>query len=115
MRLEAKEFTSVGRNGEKQIGFVAQDLQKVMPELVEEYIHYNYRYEEGSDKAILVSTEKRYSVKDNEIKYVLLNAIKDQQKELQEKDSRINELENRLEKIEKMLSKQPVKIETKNN
>lgn len=67
------------RKGSTKIGLMAQDLQKVVPELVSEYT-YVEKSNATLDKAgVVLSTDNFLSIKDNQIKYLLLNAIKEQQ------------------------------------
>lgn len=84
------------------IGLFAQDLREVVPELVNEF-----KYQEVdviNDLAGEVSEtgkeETYYSIKDNEVKYLLINAIKDQQQLIEDKDARITELEEKLAALE---------------
>ncbi len=65
-----------------QLGFVAQELEQVVPELVVT----------GSDGYKSVNYQK--------ISTLLVEAMKQQQQELEERDRKIRELEERLEKIE---------------
>lgn len=69
------------RKGQKTIGVIAQDLQKVSPKLVSEY----KSKEQTSGMLSLelkeeLTNEQTYlAIRDNELQYLLLNAIKEQQ------------------------------------
>ena len=65
-------------DGDGHIGLFAQELEEVVPELVKPYIHETY-VNNGGDVDIpeqVLKQEEFLSIKDNEIKYLLINAIK---------------------------------------
>ncbi|MEM6700973.1 MAG: tail fiber domain-containing protein, partial [Bacteroidota bacterium] len=107
MQLKPVRFEWKGQKekGEK-IGFLAQDLLEVLPEVVK--THDWVESEEGDEK-------KKVAVENLGVYYsdiipVLASAIQEQQEEIEEKEERIDELENRIGQLEKMmleLSKQP--------
>jgi hypothetical protein len=66
-------------------GFVAQDLEKVIPDLV------------------CTDSDGYKSVNYQKINTILVEAVKEQQKQLEEKEQEIIELENRLERVEAAL------------
>lgn len=88
------------------VGLFAQDLKDLVPELVNEFEFEKINV--INDMAGEVSSggkkETYYSIKDNEVKYLLLNAIKEQQGLIEEKDERITDLENRLLALEDKVS-----------
>ena len=75
-------------NNRNHIGLVAQELQKVAPTMVSEFEHTNDEFSDAPGK-----TEKFLQIHDSEIKYLLVNAIQDQQKMIADQADRIAELE----------------------
>lgn len=72
----------------QKFGVMAQDLQEIMPELVSSFEHERYN-EDGS-----VMDKEKYLMIDNDaLKYVLVNAIQEQQAMIQDQADRIDELE----------------------
>lgn len=74
------------------VGIIAQELQKIAPELVS-----TFTWEEEDDSGNIVSSTDYLRINDTSIKWLLVNAIQEQQKI-------IEKLTNRLTKIETMLS-----------
>lgn len=73
-----KEFINSDR---QHIGLAAQEVQKVLPELVGSM-------ELGTDKK---SKEAYLNIYDNEIKFLLINAIKEQQEQIEELNRKIEQ------------------------
>ena len=113
MRLKTISYQYNGkagmRNGETHIGISAQDLQKVAPELVQKYVHRELKENQLYDEPFEFTKEEEFLViKDNEVKYLLINAIQDQQEI-------IRSLEERIKKLESTTSKSPIKKNSNNN
>ncbi len=70
------------------IGVYAQDLQEVAPYLVEEFIH-----QEEDGQGNVIEEEAYLKIRDSEIKYLLLNAIKEQQKSIEALQKEVKELQ----------------------
>ena len=90
LNIDGKAYT-VKKNGEQKIGVLAQDIQEVFPELVSE------------DKEGMLSVNYQGLIP------VLINALKEQQKEitrLQAQEKRIELQEERLKALEQILSKE---------
>jgi len=60
--------------GKAQVGLVAQELKKVAPELVS-----TFTYEEEDEEAKVVGSEDYLMISESSIKYMLINAVKEQQ------------------------------------
>jgi len=58
----------------RQFGLKAQDLQKVAPEMVS-----TFTYEEEDEKTKVTNSEEYLMIEESAIKYMLINAMKDQQ------------------------------------
>jgi uncharacterized membrane protein len=71
-------------NKKQKIGVLAQDIEKVFPELVSE-------------------SNGVKSVNYQGLVPVLINALKEQDSKMKEQDSKINEQEARIERLEKLL------------
>ena len=91
MDLDIKSYKYNGKSGisstNNHIGVIAQELQEVAPYLVQEYV-YDTEDEDGE----VVSSEKYLSIHDSSIKFVLVNAIKEQQEIINELKSEILEI-----------------------
>ena len=64
--------------GQDQVGLVAQDLQKVAPELVSTFTH-----EEENEESKVIKSEDYLMISESSIKYMLVNAIKEQQNKIE--------------------------------
>jgi len=124
MRLTPIKYEYNGRanttDGAEHIGLFAQDLQRVVPELVEEHVHRALVKRNMSiDDPLEFSSEETFlRIRDNEVKYILLNAIKEQQQIIQEQSTKVASLEDRINKLENLLpklSKQEALIIKKND
>ncbi len=83
----------------KQFGLKAQNLQKVAPELVTTFTH-----QEENDKTEVIKSEEYLMIEESAIKYMLVNAVKEQQAIIETQTERIGELESALEEIKSMIS-----------
>ncbi len=91
------DYTGKGgtTSGDYNVGLFAQDLQKVAPEFVTEFTHREFK-EDGE-----VKSEKDYlQVYDTGIKYMLVNATKEQQEIIDEQADRIETLEETLAELQ---------------
>lgn len=85
-----------------QFGFIAQDLQSVLPEVFSTpAIGKKDLSDRGQSKSEI---EETYGVYYNEIIPVLVKAIQDQQEQLQEKEQRIAQLEARLDRLDSLFA-----------
>jgi len=77
------------------IGVIAQELQKIAPELVVEIENIERVGDQfgDSDDLKTVSKGSKLGVKDSEIQYMLINAIKDQQDIIEKLTAQVNALE----------------------
>jgi len=83
------------------IGLLAQDLQEVAPELVSDYV---IRVD-GDDNEVGFKSSKTYlKIHDSQIKYLMINAMQEQQQMIDKKDAQINDLMDRVAKLEAGLS-----------
>lgn len=73
------------------VGLVAQELQKIAPDFVS-----NNTVTARNDEGEVIAEETFLQIHDSELKYVLVNAIKDQQEMIQAQAERISELENKI-------------------
>jgi hypothetical protein len=91
LKIEVVRYQYNGKAGissaEPHIGVVAQELQKIAPALVGEYMHVEE--DEFGEK---VAEETYLNIRDSEIKYMLVNAIQEQQVMIEELQSQIEEL-----------------------
>jgi len=80
----------IDNNGKAHTGLLAQELQKVAPELVSEFEHIEYVDDEKTE---ILSKENFLQIEESAIKYMLINAIKDQQNLIEIQNERISQLE----------------------
>jgi len=85
--------------GQQQVGLVAQELEKVAPELVSTFTH-----EEEDAESKVTKSEDYLMISESSIKYMLLNAVKEQQEIIETQDEKIEALEARLARIEAALN-----------
>ncbi len=71
------------------IGVVAQELEKVAPYLVEKFDYTNH-----DDEGNIIESEEYLRINDSEIKYLLINAIKEQQEIIDGLVEEVHELTN---------------------
>ncbi|MEK7255412.1 MAG: tail fiber domain-containing protein [Bacteroidota bacterium] len=91
---------SSGYDASKEyVGVIAQEMQKVAPYTVEEVAVKQIPGEQHLD---LPSTMLTYN--GTAVTYMLVNAVKEQQAQIEEKDKRIEELETRMARIEELLA-----------
>lgn len=105
MALEPIKYQYNGKGGitdkSYHVGLFAQDLQKVAPEMIIESKYQPVKVidEMGGVIENAGPVETYLKIKDSEIKYLLLNAIKDQQKLIQQQAKRIENLEEKMENM----------------
>lgn len=80
------EFPEMRFDQGAQLGFVAQEIKDVLPEVVSQ------------------DSQGRYAIAYSKLVPVLVEAVKEQQKELETKNSELQELKTRLDHVEKTLS-----------
>lgn len=86
------------RETRKFVGVIAQEMQKVAP-----YTVGTFTYKDS------LGNKTEYLDYDaNAVTYIVINALKEQQAMIEQKNSEIQELSARLEKLEKLLSAAPV-------
>ena len=94
------------KNGDHQIGVIAQELQKIAPMMVDQF---TYTPDNGSVDIDNISNQESpsrelLSVNPSALKWILVNAVKEQQELIEEKDARIEALEEKMIAIEKMIA-----------
>ncbi|MEM1122403.1 MAG: tail fiber domain-containing protein [Bacteroidota bacterium] len=103
MRLKTISYQYNGkggsRKGDKKVGLLAQDLQKLVPELVTEITRQEIQAVSLVDKNASTKEVTYLGIKDNELKYLLINAIKDQQAIITAYEAQIKQLEAKLDKL----------------
>jgi hypothetical protein len=83
-------------------GLIAQEVQKIIPPMVETVKRGTLQKVNGDDESI--EYEHYLSIDPSSIQYMLINAIKEQQVQIEDKDQRIEELESKLDKVELLVS-----------
>jgi len=113
LQMQPKEYEYNGKagtkKGQQQIGIIAQELKEIAPFMVNEITFETDNGLEDPDNQLSKSargsqTQNYLTVNPDAIKWMLVNAIKEQQTELDEKENRISELEDRLIALETKLN-----------
>ena len=103
MQLRPVSYNYNGKAGsdseESHIGLIAQDLQKVAPELVSTFI-----YEEEDELGYVTLSEEYLQIKESGIKYMLVNAIQDQQEMIEDQSYEIEDLKEQLEDLKELVN-----------
>jgi len=103
MQLNPIQYQYDGTGGisyrKNKIGLYAQELQSVAPEMVSNIDKHQY-----SDVGELKKTETFLGIHENEIKYLLINAVKEQQAQIDQKDKELEKLQNKLTNLESMVT-----------
>ena len=101
LRISPISYTYNGKGGttkgEKHIGIIAQELQQLVPDLVQAFEHTEYKEYDLNKEPKVKSKETYLAIKDNEIKYLMINAIKDQQALIEDQQVQIEELRSLVE------------------
>ncbi|OJV17050.1 MAG: hypothetical protein BGO21_27180 [Dyadobacter sp. 50-39] len=86
------------QTGDKKfVGIIAQEMQKIAP-----YTVGTFAYQDS------LGNKTEYLDYDaNAMTYILINSVKEQQRIIEEKDAKIQNLESRLEKLERLMGAQP--------
>ncbi|MCB0687219.1 MAG: tail fiber domain-containing protein [Saprospiraceae bacterium] len=79
------------------IGLIAQELQKVAPYLV--LVDKNLQEDELGNP---IKSEDYFKIDEGSIRYLLVNAIKEQQNEIESKEERIKNLEEQVESLSEL-------------
>lgn len=106
LKMDVKSYNYNGKSGTnskyRHVGVMAQQLEEIAP-----YLVTPYTFEEEDNDGNVISKEEYLSIHDSSIKYVLVNAIKDQQDLIVDQNQRIADLETRLDEIVKLISSNP--------
>ncbi len=90
-----EEYKSMNFAPGKHFGVIAQDIEKVFPELVVDAVNPEHRIESKEKDKRHGTAIKYKGVKYMELIPILISAVQSQQKEIQELQQRLNELSNR--------------------
>ena len=97
-KMHPKSYVYNGTGGigtkEMQVGLIAQDLEKIAPELITDYVFSDPRYD---------IREEYLAIKSDAIKYILVNAVKELATENDNLKEENYELRLRLDRIEALL------------
>lgn len=97
--VDKSKFPSFNFSEGKQYGFIAQELEEVIPEMVKEAVNPAQFDSEGNKIDDQVTFK---SVNYNVLIPILTAGMQEQQKLIEAKDAKINELEGRIAKLEEM-------------
>ena len=80
--------------GQQQVGLVAQELQKVAPEMVSTFTH-----EEEDAETKITKSEDYLMISESSIKYMLINAVKEQQNEIETLKQELTEMKAMMQAV----------------
>lgn len=89
-KMKTEEFPEMNFYKDEQIGFIAQELKEVFPQVVRE-----------DEKGFLAVSYQGMIP-------VLLEAIKEQQETIETQDEKINDLQNQIDELKKMITSTPL-------
>lgn len=102
--LNTIRYTYNGKAGletdDVHIGVYAQELQEVAPYLVEEFIH-----QEEDEFGNVILEETYLKIRDGEIKFLLVNAIQEQQEMIEAQQKQIEQLQAQMQAFTSMMQK----------
>jgi hypothetical protein len=88
--------------GEPQVGVIAQDMMEIAPYMVRE-VELNYESDEKESRKAR-GLKSIYTYNESALTYILVNAVQQQQEEIEAKDQKLQELTLQVEEIQKQLS-----------
>jgi len=102
--LNTIRYTYNGKAGlesdEYHIGVYAQELQALAPYLVEEFVH-----QEEDENGNVILEETYLKIRDSEIKYLLVNAVQEQQAMIEAQQKQIEQLQMQMQAFTSMMQK----------
>ena len=105
-KLEPIKYTYNGKGGtikgEEQIGVFAQDLAKIAPFMVKPVKWQKKEINDNGEEKVL-EEEEILTINVSALKWITVNAINEQQKQIEDKDKRISDLEGRLGELEELM------------
>jgi len=104
MQIEPVYFSYMDGTGfdpkKEYVGIIAQEMQKIAPYTIEEKVVQT----QIGDEPIPNMPSSILTYDGTAVTYMLINAVKEQQSMIADRDDKIEELEERLQKIERMLT-----------
>jgi len=85
--------------GDAHVGLVAQELQNVAPELVEKFIHTEMSEATMTKEHEVLSEANYLQIRDNEVKYLLVNAVKEQQEKIETLEQELAEMKAMMQAV----------------
>lgn len=78
--------------GDAHVGLIAQELQNAAPELVEEFTHIEMSEATLTEEHKVLGEANYLQIRDNEVKYLLINAVKEQQDKIETLEEELAEM-----------------------
>ena len=79
----------------EEIGIIAQDMQKIAPYMIEDFVVNTHEFPEDEDLGDKITSSKTYlGYNSNALQYMLVNAIQEQQEMIENLQDQISELHN---------------------
>jgi hypothetical protein len=95
-------------NGKEYVGVIAQEMQEVAPYTISTFVRDEIEFINNEDQVVpqerIVSSKEYLSYDGTAVTYMLVNAIKEQQQLIDEKDAQIEDLAARLERMERTIA-----------
>lgn len=104
MKMNTVEYEYNGKagtiDGDFQIGVLAQELKEVAPFMVHEITNYVQSEDDDKEKT---QEEAFLGMNPSAIKWMLVSAVQEQQKMIEDKNEEVSELKERLNKVEQLV------------
>lgn len=108
LKMETYSFQYNGKAGientDLQYGLLAQDLKEIAPELVGTFLHKTYEDSEDGETSTLTGEKEYLHINASAIQYMVINAIQEQQQQLEEKKQEIIELKNIVQQLHQQMN-----------
>jgi len=85
--------------GDAHVGLVAQELQSVAPELVEQFTHREMSEATLTEQHKVLHEANYLQIRDNEVKYLLINAVKEQQDKIENLEEELAEMKEMMRTV----------------
>ncbi len=101
---------------EEVVGVLAQEIQEIAPYMVKKaMLQANEKMDKEGKRSAAAESGEYLTYNANALPYMLVNAIKEQQELLEEKDARLQELTEEIGEIRQKLEKVLLAVETSSN
>ena len=109
MKINPVSYEYTGEGGtvpnELNIGLIAQEMKEVAPYTVRDYNYVPTEMVNGQIVELKSQAKDYLSLDNSPVRYILVNAVKEQQAVIEENEQKISDLESKLDDLEKMVAR----------